>query len=199
MPVSPYALVHYHELTAQVDGLVYFVPASDDKTQDLIRKALIEAGGARAEGELEGARDLDVGEAKVLRAYHMKAPFIVATPAPYFDPQTRFGADALAGAIRSCLNAANEYGLTSLCFGSWSLGRGSYPLNLAAAIVVRTIGEWRRGRKKPTLRRIVLAIHEDEVYAAFRLIRDVNASSSLGVVPNVSGEDKIWKVESVLV
>ena len=197
------SLVKHHELEATTDGLAYFVPAHGENAlgEDPLGTALRELGGTRALKELEFA-DLQPGEAVLKRAYGTKVAFIVATPSPVYNASTHEGVDAFSAALRCCLSAANERGLASICFGSWSLAAAGMPARLAAMTTYRVLDEWQRMNRRRHLKRIVLALHDREGFKVFREVARLppsssSAQSSLLALPNILGEDGVWKVDKV--
>lgn len=189
------SLVKYHELEAETEGLAYFLPPPD--APDPLGEALRERGGTRAEKELS-LRGLAPREAVLRRGYGSKAAYIVATPSPRYDPQTHAGGDEFAASLRACLDAAEAGGLASLCFGSWSLSMPQMPARLAAIITFRTLEEWKRTHRRRTLKKVLLALHDREGYAAFQNIGRMAANGAVVALPNITGEDAVWKVEKVL-
>lgn len=175
--------------------MTYFVPAKGEC--DPLGAALKEQGGPRALKELQ-FRGLQPGEAVLRRAYGMKVAYIVATPAPTYDVATHAGVDAFSAALRSCMNVADEGGLASLCFGSWSLAVSGMPARLVAMTTYRVLDEWRKAHRRRTLKKIVLALHDRAGYEVFRHVARPSANSSVIALPNVLGEDATWKVDKVL-
>jgi len=177
------SLAKYHELESATDGLVYFTPA---KGPDPLGSAIRKNGGARAEAELQMVR-LRVGEAVVRRGYGTKSAYIVVTGAP----ASKDGLEAYTMAIRVCLDAAEKYNLTSLTFGSWSLSSAGLPAIVAAKTIYQVIDEWREANKRRVLKKIVLALHDEVGYEAFKLVNGLSARQRAELS---SDDDAVWKV-----
>ena len=108
------------------------------------------------------------------------------------------GVDAFSAALRSCMNVADEGDLTSLSFGSWSLAVSGMPARLVAITTYRVLAEWRKAHRRRNLKKVVLALHDRTGYEVFRQVARLSANSAVITLPNILGEDSIWKVERVL-
>ena len=81
------------------------------------------------------------GEAKATKAYRLKNKYIIHTVGPKYwcdsnPPVT------LANCYLNCLKLADELGLESIAFCSISTGVYGYPIDEAAEIAARVIGEY---------------------------------------------------------
>ncbi len=75
-------------------------------------------------------------------------------------------AELLASAYRSSLELASQHGIRSLAFPSISTGIYGYPIDQAAPIALRTVGEHLAGHPGIELVRFVLWSRDS--YAAFK-------------------------------
>ncbi len=84
----------------------------------------------------------DPGDAKVTAAYSLPARWVIHTVGPMWHGGDRSEADTLARCYRRSLEEAERIGADSVAFPSISTGVYGYPVDQAAAIAVRTVGEW---------------------------------------------------------
>jgi O-acetyl-ADP-ribose deacetylase (regulator of RNase III) len=102
--------------------------------------------------------------------------------------------DELAGTIRACLSAADDKYLTGIAFGSEGLASLGYPARLLAHFALRTAAEYARLHRRTSLRKILFALHDPVGYGAFKTTMALMQSDTLVGLPNLTGEDKIWKI-----
>lgn len=85
------------------------------------------------------------GWAKVTRAYHLPSKYVLHTVGPIVDRGRVFleHEQQLENCYRACLDAADRVdGIRSVAFCSISTGVFGFPQEPAAAIALRTVGEW---------------------------------------------------------
>ena len=82
------------------------------------------------------------GEAKATKAYRLDNKYIIHTVGPryYSDPHP---AETLASCYLNCLKLADELGMESIAFPSISTGLFGYPVEEAAQIAAKVIGEYK--------------------------------------------------------
>jgi O-acetyl-ADP-ribose deacetylase (regulator of RNase III) len=88
------------------------------------------------------------GEAKITRAYHLPASFVLHTVGPIVrGPLQPNHATALAACYRACLDLAAQIpGVRSVAFCGISTGIYGYPKEQAARVALATVSTWLRER-----------------------------------------------------
>jgi O-acetyl-ADP-ribose deacetylase (regulator of RNase III) len=107
------------------------------------------------------------GTAVMTKGFNLKQPWIIHTPGPVWKGGNANEAAKLASSYRSCLERADEKGLTSIAFCSVSTGIYGYPLDQAAAIALGTVEEYLDAHPETTLKRVVFALYQEPEYKAF--------------------------------
>ena len=107
----------------------------------------------------------EVGEAVVTRGYDLPQPIVIHVAGPIWRGGHEGEAEALAGAYRNALLAAESERCVSVAFCSISTGAFGYPLALAAPLAVATLTD--TGANLVHVERIVLAMFGREEYDAF--------------------------------
>ena len=74
--------------------------------------------------------------------HKLKQPYIIHTPGPVWHGGGSGEAGLLASSYRSCLEVADATGLKSIAFCSISTGIFGYPLDKAAPLAIKTVGEY---------------------------------------------------------
>jgi O-acetyl-ADP-ribose deacetylase len=81
------------------------------------------------------------GDAKITKGYELPARFIIHTVGPVWNGGACNEAKLLASCYRRSLEVASRAELRSVAFPCISTGIYGYPLDLAAAVAVRTVRE----------------------------------------------------------
>ncbi len=119
--------------------------------------------------EIQGHPE-ETGDAKITRAYHLPARFVLHTVGPIVAGGRVQSQDerALASSYRSCLNLAHQTpSLRTVAFCAISTGVFGYPKDRAADVAVRTVSAWLRGRPgAPDL--VVFNVFSDADERAYR-------------------------------
>ncbi len=79
------------------------------------------------------------GEAKLTKAYRLPAQYIIHTVGPVWRGGEHDEAELLASCYRNAIQIASQRDVRSIAFPSISTGIYAYPIELAAAIAVRTV------------------------------------------------------------
>ena len=107
------------------------------------------------------------GSAVLTKGFGLSQPFILHTPGPVWKGGNANEAVKLASCYRSCLEKADEKGLTSIAFCSISTGIYGYPINEAAPLALRTVMEYLDTHPETALERVVFAMYQEPEYRAF--------------------------------
>lgn len=117
------------------------------------------------------------GTVVVTGAYNLNSPsggggrgevkFVFHTPGPVWYGGHKGEPDALASSYRSCIDEADRRGLESIGFCSISTGVYAYPLDLAAALAVKTVKEALESHPNTSLRRVVFAMYGENEFDVF--------------------------------
>mgnify|MGYP003092368042 FL=1 len=86
-----------------------------------------------------------VGKAKMTPAFNLPSKYIIHTVGPFLPPGqkvTPLREQLLAGCYKSCLETAEEAGLTSIAFCGISTGEFGFPKEPASRIAVDTVKKW---------------------------------------------------------
>ena len=133
--------------------------------------AIHRAAGPELLAECRTIGGCPTGEARLTKGYNLKARYVIHAVGPVYRGTPR-DAELLAGAYRSSLELASRHGIRSLAFPSISTGIYGYPIDRAAPIALRTVGDYLAGHPDIELVRFVLWSRDS--YAAFeRTARDL--------------------------
>lgn len=108
------------------------------------------------------------GSAVLTKGFGLKQPYIIHTPGPVWKGGNANEAVKLASSYRSCLEKADDKGLTSIAFCSISTGIYAYPLDLAAPLALQTVVDYLEDHPETSLERVVFAMYQDAEYKAFK-------------------------------
>ncbi|GAB4132525.1 O-acetyl-ADP-ribose deacetylase [Thermopirellula anaerolimosa] len=105
------------------------------------------------------------GSAVISSAGNLSARYVIHAVGPVYSGGKSQEAELLASAYRRSLELAMEHNCRSVAFPALSAGAYGYPLPQAAAIAVKTVGEFLREHGGPKLVRFVL--FGESAYHAF--------------------------------
>ncbi len=104
--------------------------------------AIHRAGGPAI---LEACRKLggcETGDAKITTGGNLPAKYVIHTVGPVYYDGTRQEPEKLASCYRRSLDVALENGIESVAFPAISCGVYGYPIPEAAAIAMKTVGDF---------------------------------------------------------
>lgn len=96
------------------------------------------------------------GSAVMSGAGNLPAKYIFHAVGPVWKGGRQGEAELLASACRACLKLAKQHQCNSIAFPALSAGAYGYPLDLAAANLVKTTMDFVRWHQNPTMVRFVL-------------------------------------------
>jgi O-acetyl-ADP-ribose deacetylase (regulator of RNase III) len=124
--------------------------------------AIHRAGGPAILAECRLLGGCDTGDAKATTAGELPARYVIHTVGPVWQGGEAGEPELLASCHRRSLDVARELGARTVAFPAISCGVYGYPIELAAAVAVRTV---REHAHNIDLVRFVL--FGDETYEAF--------------------------------
>ena len=124
--------------------------------------------GLLAELEKVAPNGAKTGAAVLTKGHNLSQPYILHVAGPVWKGGGAKEAEKLAQSYRSCLEKADEKGLTSIAFCSISTGVYAYPLALAAPIALGTAQEFLDTHPDTPLERVVFALFQKPELLAFQ-------------------------------
>lgn len=105
------------------------------------------------------------GQAKITPGYNLPAAYVIHTVGPIVQGAlTKSDRDLLASCYRSCLETAEQNGITSLAFCCISTGEFHFPNVEAAEIAVRTVRAWQQKNRDMRIIFNVFKEEDDVIY-----------------------------------
>lgn len=114
--------------------------------------------------KLNGNRLL-TGEAVITNGYNLPATYVIHTVGPIWNNHHGKEEELLANCYRNSLQLASEKGLTSISFPSISTGVYQFPVELAAAVAIRTITEF---LEESNFEKVVMALFSQNDYEIYK-------------------------------
>lgn len=127
--------------------------------------AIHRAAGPELLAECRTLHGCETGRAKITRGYRLPAKYVIHTPGPVWHGGTHREDTLLASCYRSCLELAAENGCRTVDFPSISTGVYSFPVDRAAGIAIRTIGEFLADH--PAVERVRMVCFDSRTRAAY--------------------------------
>ncbi len=127
--------------------------------------AIHRAAGPELLAECRTLHGCETGKAKITRGYRLPAKYVIHTPGPVWHGGTHREDTLLASCYRSCLELADENGCRTVDFPSISTGVYSFPVDRAAGIAIRTIGEFLADH--PAVERVRMVCFDSRTRAAY--------------------------------
>lgn len=110
----------------------------------------------------------DTGDAKLTRAYHLKARYVIHTVGPVWYGGKRNEPELLASCYRRSLELAMIHGVTSVAFPAISTGVYGYPLIPAARIAIHVVLTMLR--KAGSISKVVFVCFDRMTFQAYSTI-----------------------------
>ena len=105
------------------------------------------------------------GNAKITKAFHLPAHYIIHTVGPTWRGGSRGEINLLANCYRNCFALATEYGFKSIAFPAISTGVYRFPKDKAAAIAITETRE--AFAVNPDLERVIMVCFGPETRSAY--------------------------------
>lgn len=106
------------------------------------------------------------GSVRMTKGYRLSATRVIHAVGPVWERGSQGEDELLASCFRGALALAREHSLRSIAFPAISCGVYRFPVQRAADIAMRTLSE--ELATCPSLERVVFAVREASVDAAFR-------------------------------
>jgi O-acetyl-ADP-ribose deacetylase (regulator of RNase III) len=128
--------------------------------------AIFQAAGPGLSEACQTQAPCPTGKARITPGFQLPAKYIIHAVGPIWDGGNNGEAELLAGAYRSSLELADEYGCTSIAFPAISTGIFGYPLVQATQVAVKTLRQHLAGNTG--IKRVVFACFSNDVLEAYR-------------------------------
>ena len=128
--------------------------------------AIHRAAGPELLAECRTLGGCEPGEAKITRAYHLPARFVIHTVGPIWRGGKHEEAETLANCHRNSLRLAAENGIKTIAFPAISCGAYAYPIQEAARIAMNTIDEFLANTDN--LDKVIFVLWSEEIHRAWR-------------------------------
>lgn len=127
--------------------------------------AIHRTGGPQILEECRKLGGCPPGQARITSGGRLKARYVIHTVGPIYHGGSRGEAAILGDAYRNSLALASERGIKSVAFPSLSTGAYGYPLELAAAVALKTVMDYLQSHQGIELVRFVL--YGSDAYSAY--------------------------------
>ena len=129
--------------------------------------AIHRAAGPELLAECRTLGGCKTGEAKATKAYRLPCRYVIHTPGPIWRGGHANEDALLANCYQNCLRIASELDCKTVAFPSISTGVYRFPLNRAAEIAVRTIGEYLSSHVE--IKQVSMVCFDENTLAAYQL------------------------------
>ena len=127
--------------------------------------AIHRAAGPELLAECRTLHGCETGQAKITKGYRLPAKHVIHTPGPIWRGGSHREDELLSSCYRSCLALAEKNGCKTVDFPSISTGVYAFPLDWAARIAIRTIGEYLAAA--PGIERVRMVCFDSRTKAAY--------------------------------
>src|ERR1700751_5210592 len=128
--------------------------------------AIHRAAGPELLAECRALGGCEPGEAKITRAYHLPARFVIHTVGPIWHGGKQGEPETLANCYRNSLRLAAENGIKTIAFPAISCGAYRYPIQAAARIAMNTTHEFLADADK--IDKVIFVLLGEDIYEAYR-------------------------------
>ncbi|MGB5062820.1 MAG: O-acetyl-ADP-ribose deacetylase [Candidatus Competibacter sp.] len=128
--------------------------------------AIHRAAGPELLAECRTLGGCETGQAKLTRGYRLPARYVIHTVGPIWQGGDQDEPDLLAACYRNSLRLAAEYGIRDIAFPAISCGVYGYPLDEAARVAVREVGDFMAGNDQ--IEKVYLVCFSEEVRQAYQ-------------------------------
>ena len=116
--------------------------------------------------QLQGHNE-ETGTAKLTPAYNLPCKYVLHTVGPIiYGALTEHDCQLLASCYRSCLELAEQNGITSIAFCCISTGEFRFPNDKAAEIAIKTVRDFKRNSNSKI--KVIFNVFKDTDYKIYR-------------------------------
>ncbi len=152
----------------KADALVHPVTV-ELQSAGVVSEEIFRAAALSLKEELAELNSCPLGSVVVTGAHGLPVQKILHTANPKWEGGERREEELLASCYRSCLEKAVELGLRTIAFPSISTGVYHFPVNLAANIAVKTIGDFLK--KNGSLEEVSLICLDERTTLVYEMCR----------------------------
>jgi len=127
--------------------------------------AIHRAAGPELLAECRKLGGCSTGSAKITKGYRLPAQYVIHAVGPVYRGGKSGEPAMLAGCYRTAMKLAAENNLKTIAFPAISCGVYGYPLNEAAAIALRTVGD--AFEQYPQIERAIFVLFDATSYQAY--------------------------------
>lgn len=129
--------------------------------------AIHAAAGPELLEECKTLNGCQTGDAKLTKGYRLPAKYVIHTVGPVWQGGEDDEEELLYRCYRSCLCLAAEHGIKSIAFPSISTGAYHFPVNRAAEIAIRAIGDFLR--TDDSLEKVLFVCYDQRTAFVYRV------------------------------
>lgn len=130
-----------------------------------IDRALRRIGGELLEEECKRLNGCPIGEAKVTKAFNLKADYIIHTATVIWRGGIFREEDLLEDSYKNCLKRALENNINEVAFPSLSTGTHMFPKEKAIEIAIKTIERFLEENEE--VKKVHIICKDREIYEAY--------------------------------
>ncbi len=131
-----------------------------------VDRAIHKAAGPELYAECLKLDGCQTGEAKITKAYNLKAKYIIHTVGPIWHGGKRDETDLLASCYKSSLELAKSKNIETIAFPGISTGAYRFPKDLAALIAINETKRFLKNNPSPS--KVIFVTFDDESYEIYR-------------------------------